>query len=100
MTKFVQPLRSGQITIPAEFRKQLRITKDTLLQLYLSHGELHIKPFHIKYTAASSPWMKDLYAMFAPAREEIQKRQYTEKEIDTAINQAVTAVRKKHAHRS
>src|SRR5262249_30724982 len=100
MAKFIQPLRSGQITIPVEFRKQLGITQNTMLQLSLIQGELRIKPFHITKIAAGSAWMKDLYSMFAPVRDEIQKRQTTEKEIDTAIDKAVTAVRKKHARRS
>ncbi|OGH14250.1 MAG: hypothetical protein A2860_02835 [Candidatus Levybacteria bacterium RIFCSPHIGHO2_01_FULL_37_33] len=100
MTKLVQPLRSGQITIPAEFRRQLGITKGTVLQLSLTQGELRIKPLQVTDTAASSPWMKDLYDMFAPLREEVRKRKYTDKQIDTAIDQAVAAVRKKNAHRS
>ncbi|MBI3283047.1 AbrB/MazE/SpoVT family DNA-binding domain-containing protein [Candidatus Curtissbacteria bacterium] len=100
MTKFVQPLRSGQITIPAEFRRQLGIDKGTLLQLSLTGGELRIKPFKVADTAAGSPWMKDLYKMFAPVRREIRKRKYTDREIDTAIDKAIRAVRKKHAGRS
>ena len=100
MTKFVQSLRSGQITIPAEFRKQLGIDKGTVLQLSLTDGELRIKPFKVADTAAGSPWMKDLYRMFAPVRREIGKRKYTDREIDTAIDKAVRAVRKKHAGRS
>jgi len=100
MTQIIKPLRSGQITIPAEFRKELGITKDTVLQLSLIQGELRIKPLQVTDTAASSPWMKDLYNMFAPLREEVAKRKYTDKQIDTAIDQAVAAVRKKNAHRS
>ena len=100
MTKFVQSLRSGQITIPMEFRKELGIGKGTVLALSLTGGELHIKPLHVADTAAGSPWMKDLYDMFAPVRAEVRRRRYSEKEIDTAIDKAVTAVRKKHASRS
>lgn len=100
MTKFVQPLRSGQITIPIEFRRQLGIGKGTVLQLSLSGGELHIKPLKLADTASGSAWMKDLYEMFAPVRREISKRGYSDKEIDTAVDKAVRAVRKKHASRS
>lgn len=100
MTKFVQSLRSGQITIPVEFRRQLGIGKGTVLQLSLAGGELRIKPLHIADTVSGSPWMKDLYDMFAPARKEISKRKYTDQEIDTVIDKAVSAVREKHASRS
>ena len=99
MTKFVQSLRSGQITIPSEFRKELGIGKGTVLALSLTGGELRIKPLNLADTAAGSPWMKDLYDMFAPVRNEI-KRKYDAEEIDTAVDQAVSAVRKKHASRS
>ena len=100
MTRLVQPLRSGQITIPAEFRKQLGITKDTVLQLSLSGNELRIKPLSVVDTVAGSPWIKDLYDMFAPVRAEARRKQYTEKDIDTAIDEAVSSVRKKYASRS
>ncbi len=95
MTRLVQPLRSGQITIPVEFRRQLGITKNTVLELSLEKGELRIKPYPI--TQTTSAWMKDLYEMFAPARQEIKKKKYSEKEIDNAIDKAVSVVRKKHA---
>lgn len=100
MTKFVQPLRSGQITIPSEFRKQLGIGKGTVLKLSLSGGELHIKPIQVSEIAGGSAWMKDLYEMFAPVRAQISKRKYTDGDVDAAIDKTVAVVRKKHASRS
>ena len=94
-TKIVRSLRSGQITIPAEFRKELGITEETMLQLTLEGGELRIRPLQVKDSAAGSAWLKHLYERFAPVREEAA--QYTEEEIDAAIDQAVRAVRRQHA---
>lgn len=95
MTRIVRPLRGGQITIPAEFRKQLGITEDTVLQLVLEGKELRIKALRLKETAEGSPWFKELYEHFAPAREEAAS--FSGQEIETAIEEAVRAARRKHA---
>lgn len=95
MTRIVRPLRSGQITIPAEFRKQLGLTDDTLLQITLHSDELRVKPLRVAETAAGSPWMRQLYDLFAPVRDEA--KELPEEEIDAAIDRAVAAVRKRHA---
>lgn len=94
-TRLVRPLRSGQITIPAEFRKQLGISEESILQVTLEGDELRIKPVPSRATAAGSPWLKELYDLFAPVREE--GASYGEAEIDTAIDTAVAAVRKQRA---
>ena len=49
--KVVRPLRSGQITIPAEFREKLAITQDTLLQIILVGRELRIRPVKVSATS-------------------------------------------------
>lgn len=95
MTKVVRQLRSGQITIPAEFRKKLGIEKDTLLQVTLERGELRVRPVPIKETAGGSPWLAELYKAFGPVREEADK--LSSEEIDADIDEAVKAVRQKHA---
>lgn len=95
MTRIVRPLRSGQLTIPAEFRRKLGIGDDTLLQVTLEGGELRVKPLHVAETAGGSPWMKQLYDLFAPVRDEASE--LPEQEIDAAIDQAVAAVRRRHA---
>ncbi len=91
VTRVVRQLRSGQITIPAEFRKRLGITEDSLLKLTLQDGEIHIRPVEVADTSAGSPWLKELYDLFAPVREEAKK--YSEEEINEAIDRAVKAVR-------
>ncbi len=97
MTKIVRPLRSGQITIPAEFRERLGIGPDSLLQVTLMQGELRVRPLSVSDRAGGSPWLKELYDRFAPVREEAMTKEYTEEEIDTAIDEAVKAVRQGHA---
>jgi len=95
MTKLIRPLRSGQMTIPAEFRKRLGISESSILQLSIVEGELRIKPVKITNIAPSPTWLDELYQEFAPIREEA--KQYTEQEINDTIATAITAVRKSHA---
>lgn len=95
ITRIVRPLRSGQITIPAEFRKRLGITDDSLLQLTLAGSELRIKALRLRETAEGSPWFQELYEHFAAVRDEAA--QFSEDEIDAAIDEAVRAARRKHA---
>ena len=97
LTKIVRPLRSGQITIPAEFREKLGIGPDTLLQVTLSQGELRIRPVSVTDRAAGSPWLKELFDLFEPVRREADAKGYTEEEIDLAIDEAVKAARQTHA---
>ena len=97
MTKIIRPLRSGQITIPAEFREKLGIGPDSLLQVTLMQGELRVRPLSVTERGAGSPWFKELYDTFAPVRQEAKDKEYTEEDIDTVIDAAVNAVRHKHA---
>jgi AbrB family looped-hinge helix DNA binding protein len=98
MSRIIKPLRGGQITIPAEFRKELGITEESVLQVTLSKGALHLKPVHLTESGEGSPMLKELYEYFAPAREEIKEKGYTEGEIDAAIDQALKAVRTNKQH--
>lgn len=100
MIKIIKPLRSGQITIPADFREKLGIDADTLLQISLMHGELVIKPVKTVNTVKGSPWIRELYEAFAPVRKEAEEKGLNEKGINTAIDQAVKAVRAKHGKSS
>lgn len=93
--RIVRPLRGGQITIPAEFRRRLGIDEGTLLQLTLDDGELRLRPLRAGETAAGSAWFAELYDLFAPVREEAAGQ--TEQEIDEAIQRAVAASRRKNA---
>jgi AbrB family looped-hinge helix DNA binding protein len=95
MTRLIRPLRSGQITIPVEFRKKLGINEESLLQLTLADGELRLRPVHVAESKESSDWLKQLYERFAPVYAEAENM--SEEEIDLAIMQAVRAVREEHA---
>ncbi len=94
--RIVRSLRNGQITIPADFREKLGITQASMLQLTLVDGELRVKPVEVKERQQGALWLRDLSDYFMPVREEGQKRGYTEKEINDAIDSAIVAVRKKH----
>lgn len=96
MPRIVRPLRSGQITIPAEFRKRLGIGEQTMLQMTLAEGELRIRPVRVAEAVTGSPWLKELYEYFAPARQEAIDKGYTEEEINAAIDEAIAAVRAQH----
>ncbi len=93
-TKVVRPLRSGQITIPAEFREKLAITPDTLLQIMLVGHELRIRPVQVSEMTGAA-WARDLYKLFAPVRKEAER--YSEAEVNADIDRAVAAVRRKRA---
>ena len=95
--RIVRSLRSGQITIPAAVRKQLGITDESILSLTVEGKELRIKPVSIQHEEKGSQWLKELYDYFEPVRKEAIEKEYSEKEINAAIDQAVNAVRKKHA---
>lgn len=97
MTQIIKTLRSGQITIPADFREKLGIGSDALLQISLMNGELRIKPVQISAKPQGSLWLKELYDYFAPVRKEIKEKGYSEKGINAVIDSAVKAVRAKHA---
>jgi AbrB family looped-hinge helix DNA binding protein len=96
-TRIVRPLRGGQITIPVEFRRRLGITEESLLQITLDGGELRLKPVHATATATGSPWLKELYDPFAPARE--AAAHYSEEEVNADIDEAVAEVRAAYAKR-
>ncbi|HZS00887.1 MAG TPA: AbrB/MazE/SpoVT family DNA-binding domain-containing protein [Chloroflexota bacterium] len=93
--RIVRSLRGGQITIPSEFRKRLGIEDNMLLQVTIQDGELRIRPVRDAATVAGSPWLKELYDLFAPVREEAA--QFSDEEINAAVATAVKAVRRKRA---
>lgn len=97
VTKMVRPLRSGQITIPAGFRREMGITSDSLLQVSLEDQELRIRAVEVREAGQGSPWLRKAYELLAPAREETAQAGYTEEEVNAAIDRAIAAVRAGHA---
>jgi bifunctional DNA-binding transcriptional regulator/antitoxin component of YhaV-PrlF toxin-antitoxin module len=98
MARIVRQLRSGQVTIPSDFRKELGITDDSLLEITLIHGELRIKPVQMRTQAKDSAWLQELYQYFAPSRLEATK--HSEEEVNADIDAAVKEVRTKHGQGS
>jgi AbrB family looped-hinge helix DNA binding protein len=90
LTRIVRPLRRGQLTIPADFRRRLGISDDTLLQLTLREDKIEIVPVTAR-PMASMAWARELYAMFAPIRE--KARAMDEAELDALIDEAIDEVR-------
>ena len=93
-TRLVRSLRRGRITIPAEFRKELGIGQDSLLHVTLDGGELRLKPVQTTAEPKGSPWLRELYEYYAPARQEAEEKGYTDEQINAWIDEAVTAVRR------
>ncbi|MEW6405552.1 MAG: AbrB/MazE/SpoVT family DNA-binding domain-containing protein [Chloroflexota bacterium] len=89
-TQIIRPLRRGQITIPAEFRRRLDIKDDTLLQLTLRQGKIEITPV-VAAPVAGSAWARGLYDVFAPVRQ--AAKAMDEGEIDALIDEAVEEAR-------
>jgi AbrB family looped-hinge helix DNA binding protein len=90
LTRVVRPLRRGQITIPADFRRRLGIDDDTLLELTLRDDRIEIVPVTTR-PASDMTWARELYAMFAPVRQ--QGETMGEAEIDALIDAALEKVR-------
>lgn len=86
----VKQLRNGQITIPKKFRDELGLQTDDLLAMNVNNGKLEIERVSISETRGS-PWLRDLYELFAPLRESLAE--YSEQEINNAIDEAIKEVR-------
>jgi AbrB family looped-hinge helix DNA binding protein len=95
MTHLVRQLRGGQITIPADLRREVGLTEDTLLQVTAEKGELRLRPVRVT-EQHGSPWLRELYELFAPVREDA--KHLSEEEINAAIDEAVAAVRRDAFH--
>ncbi|HUG13524.1 MAG TPA: AbrB/MazE/SpoVT family DNA-binding domain-containing protein, partial [Thermomicrobiales bacterium] len=92
--RLVRPLRRGQITIPVEFRRHLGITEDSVLQMTMSDGALHIKPVQVVDANRGSQWFRELWELFAPMRDEADAKGYTDDEINAWIDEALAEVRR------
>lgn len=90
LPRVVRPLRRGQLTIPVEFRRQLGIDDDTLLQLTLKENKIEITPVVTTPTKGSA-WLRELYDLFAPVRQDAAD--LSEADVDTLIDEAIEEVR-------
>ena len=95
-TRIVRQLRHGQITIPKEFRDALRLESDDMLAVTLRDGKLELETVNPRGAPKTVSWLKELYDLYEPAREEIASRGLTEDEIHGAIDAAIREVRAEH----
>ena len=92
-TRIVRPEAGGQIRIPDEFRRELGIEEDSVLQVTLDGEELHIRRRAVTEPAGDNDWFGALYDHFAPVRAEAIEQGYTDEEINEGIDEAVAEVR-------
>lgn len=88
--KIVRQLRNGQITIPKEFREELGIEPDDLLEVTIQGHGLELRPLNAT-KGGGSEWAVKLYEAFAPVRESLSD--LSEEEINRAIDEALEEVR-------
>ena len=92
-TRYLRPLSSGQVVIPAEFVESLGIDEQTTLRVTKIDGAILITPVGLQASGGGSPGLKALYEHYAPVREEILARGITEDEVNADIDAALAAVR-------
>ena len=88
--KIVKATTRGRITIPIEYRRQLGCEGEGSWRIALTDRGMTLRPVD---TEDQSSWLEELYEHFAPARAEAIERGYTDEEINSWIDEAVTAVR-------
>ena len=91
MKRVVKQLRHGQITIPKDLREAVGIEPEDLLSIDVVEGKLQVEPVKVTSKRNGSPWAKDLYEMFAPARKSLKSR--SESEINEVIDESLKKVR-------
>ena len=89
----VKPQDDGSIVIPAEFAEELGVTQETELRVVLDGGEVRVRPIAERDQGRDTQWLRDLYDLFAPVRQEAIDRGYTDEEINSWIDQAFGEVR-------
>jgi AbrB family looped-hinge helix DNA binding protein len=93
-SRVIRPPRRGQITIPAEFRRELGISDETPLRLTLREGELRLRPVGSDEPAKGSLWLRELWEYFEPVRREADERGYMDEQINEWIDEALAAYRR------
>lgn len=91
MKRVVKQLRHGQITIPKDLREAAGIEPQDLLSIDIVEGKLQVEPVKVTSKHKGSPWLKELYDLYAPVRKSLEG--YSEEEINEAIDEAVRDVR-------
>ena len=92
-TRIVRLLRNGQITIPKEFREALHLEPDDLFAITVKDGKLQVAIARARVTQEGSPWLKDLYDLFAPVRRSYAKSGMSEDQINADLDAALREAR-------
>ena len=96
-TRLVRPLRNGQITLPAAFRRALRLDEVMFLQVTLDGDELRVRAYDPDKLETGSDWLRNLYWLFHSVRRSAANS--TDQFINAAIDQAIAHLRGDHASR-
>ena len=96
-SQLVRSLRSGQITLPAAFRRALRLDEAMFLQVTLQGDELRIRAYAPDKLETGSDWLRDVYWLFRPVRRDAAD--VPDQDINTAIDQAIAHLRGDYASR-
>jgi bifunctional DNA-binding transcriptional regulator/antitoxin component of YhaV-PrlF toxin-antitoxin module len=89
----IRSSRNRRITIPREVHHHLGITEQSVLELRVDGDALRIRVAEAGRSGESMRWLRDLYEMFEPARDEATARGHGEHEINDLIDTALSAVR-------
>ncbi len=65
------------------------------VSISLSEGKLEIEPVRVEPKVKRSPWVRELYELYAPARKGL--KDVPEEEINKAIDEAVKEVRSRRS---
>ncbi len=95
--KLVRIQQNGRVTLPANLRKSIGLKSGDLVTVILTEDGLLITPTEDAKTVQDSSWLRDLYDYFAPVRDEVVEKGYTEEEVNADIDAAVRAVRAERA---
>jgi AbrB family looped-hinge helix DNA binding protein len=90
----VRPLRDGRITIPADFRRALGITEETVLDVSVEDDELRIRKAVTEETNGHAAQLGDEDDPFASVRVELTARGIPADEIAAAIDAARRELRR------
>ena len=90
----IRPLRDGRITIPAEFRRALGITDESLLAVSLEDDGLRIRKVDAAETNGHDAWLSESDDPFASVHDDLAARGVPVSEIDAAIDAARRELRR------
>jgi hypothetical protein len=86
-------LEDGKVTIPEDLLEEWGVANGATLKVQLEEGTLRLLPLDPEEEARRKHPFVALYEWFAPTREYVKARGYTDEEIDADIDAAIAEVR-------